>query len=240
MDKTSKELYNIYLQNGEKLRYAYYIPKNEELQTFEFLNNCDKKENFRINIVKNVLVFKRGTYIKKEGEILILKNEKNNKTEFFYLKNSYIFIENVMDENPESQIEKYSPIYIEIDESLKKYENIAKKIEERFKKEKEEKKKIQNEKKEKVVRKSYYNKYLKRYIYYIPKTKDNETNEIQEKPIKEYKKKEYVKKKEEEKDVKKINFNNKKSKKIKKKVSSFRNELETILESIEENENEEE
>ncbi len=127
-----KSLYEIYKKHHKKIKYALYINSNKYDEIFNFLKKSEEsKNNYLITIVfKTKNIIKQGTFINYDSGILILKNLKN-ETCYEYIKNYFVFIENLDNLQKEDQIEKYSPIIIDFD---LKEEKKKKKLKDRYKK----------------------------------------------------------------------------------------------------------
>ncbi len=127
-----KSLYEIYKKHHKKIKYALYINSNKYDEIFNFLKKSEEsKNNYLITIVfKTKNIIKQGTFINYDSGILILKNLKN-ETCYEYIKNYFVFIENLDNLQKEDQIEKYSPIIIDFD---LKEEKKKKKLKDKYKK----------------------------------------------------------------------------------------------------------
>ncbi len=110
------KLYSIYKKHEKRLKYALYIPSEKYEEIFSFLKNCENTSHYTLSLVSKIKYFlKQGTYSNYDSGILVLKNIKNNQSIYEYIKNHYLFIENMNLLNKENQLEKYEPIIIDID-----------------------------------------------------------------------------------------------------------------------------
>ncbi len=123
-------LYELYKKYHKKIKYALYIKPSKYDEIFTFLKN-NQNHHYLITIIfKNKNSIKQGTFINYDSGILILKNVKN-QTLYEYIKNYYLFIENLENINKEDQREKYAPIVIDFD---LKEEKRKKKLKEKYSK----------------------------------------------------------------------------------------------------------
>ncbi len=126
-----KSLYEIYKKHHKKIKYALYIDSNKYNEIFDFLKNNNENHNYLLTIIfKTKNIIKQGRFINYDSGILILKNLKN-ETCYEYIKNYFLFIENLDNLEKEDQIEKYSPIVIDFD---LKEEKKKKKLKEKYEK----------------------------------------------------------------------------------------------------------
>ncbi len=109
-------LYTIYKKHEKRLKYASYIPVEKYNEIFDFLKSCEDSHNYIISLVaKNKYFLKQGYYSQYDSGIIVFKHIKTNQTIYEYIKNHYLFVENMMKMNKENQLEKYAPIVIDID-----------------------------------------------------------------------------------------------------------------------------
>ncbi len=126
-----KSLYDIYKKHNKKIKYALYINHDKYNEIFNFLKNNSQKSNYLITLIsKTKNIIKQGTFINYDSGILILKNGKE-QTLYEYIKNYFLFIENLDNLNKEDQTEKYAPIIIDFD---LKEEKKKKKLKDKYKK----------------------------------------------------------------------------------------------------------
>lgn len=126
-----RSIYELYKKHHKKIKYSLYIEPNKYNEIFNFLKNSTEKNNYLITLIfKTKNMIKQGIYIEYDSGILILKN-LNNQTIYEYIKNYYLFIENLENLEKEDQMEKYAPIVIDFD---LKEEKKKKKLKEKYKK----------------------------------------------------------------------------------------------------------
>ncbi len=124
-------IYELYKKHYKKIKYSLYIEQNKYEEIFDFLKNNIEKDNYLITLIfKSKNIIKQGVFINYDSGILILKNLKN-QTIYEYIKNYYLFIENLGNLEKENQMEKYAPIVIDFD---LKEEKKKKKLKEKYKK----------------------------------------------------------------------------------------------------------
>lgn len=124
-------IYELYKKHYKKIKYSLYIEQNKFDEIFHFLKNSSEKNNYLITLIfKSKNILKQGIFIDYDSGILILKNLKN-QTIYEYIKNYYLFIENLENFEKEDQMEKYAPIIIDFD---LKEEKKKKKLKEKYKK----------------------------------------------------------------------------------------------------------
>lgn len=124
-------IYELYKKHHKKIKYSLYIEQNKYDEIFNFLKNSSEKNNYLITLIfKNKNILKQGFFVDYDSGILILKNLKN-QTIYEYIKNYYLFIENLENLEKEDQMEKYTPIIIDFD---LKEEKKKKKLKEKYKK----------------------------------------------------------------------------------------------------------
>jgi hypothetical protein len=139
------QLYTIYKKHEKRLKYASYIHPEKYDTIFQFLKNCEDPHNYIISLVaKNKYALKQGFFSNYDSGIIVCKHIKTNKTIYEYIKNHYLFIENIMKMNKENQLEKYAPIVIEFDNEEDEKQRREKKREKKRKRDREKHSEFRN------------------------------------------------------------------------------------------------